>query len=40
MSINILSQVDAIDNGVEARYELHGIRSGSLTEETEPTSTK
>ena len=33
MSINILSQVDAIANGIEARYKLHGIHPGPLTEE-------
>ncbi len=34
MSINILSQIDAIANGVEARYGLHEICPGPLTEET------
>jgi hypothetical protein len=33
MSINILSQIDAIANGVEARYEPHEIRLGPPTEE-------
>jgi len=34
MSINILCQIDAIANGMEARYEPHEIRPGPPTEET------